>query len=101
MKKNGRVFLYFLLLISVSDYLWVHSNSKARQAHINLAPLEQVCLKEPRPLPLSDFQLTSHNNQAYRLKDLQGKWRIVLFVYTACPVFVRSPFAYSHKHWMS
>ncbi len=45
--------------------------------------LQQVLWPEPQPL--TAFNLSMHNNQAFNLESLQNKWTLLFFGYTHCP----------------
>ena len=39
----------------------------------------------PEPRQLQSFSIVDHDNQAFELDDMKGKWSLVFFGYTNCP----------------
>lgn len=46
---------------------------------------DQVMTLFPAPKPLAAFTLTDHENRAFDLSRLKGKWSFLFFGYTHCP----------------
>src|SRR5207245_2011637 len=46
---------------------------------------DRVMTLFPAPKPLADFAFTDHENRAFDLSRLKGKWSFLFFGYTHCP----------------
>src|SRR3989442_13601364 len=46
---------------------------------------DQVMTLFPDPKPLTAFSFTDHENRAFDLSRLKGKWSFLFFGYTHCP----------------
>jgi len=86
--SNNRLAMLILAavaVVSVLTGLWVSHwwQQRERSAQLLPADLEATVLPEGRAL--TPFALVDHNNAAFALERLQGKWSFMFFGYVNCP----------------
>ena len=64
--------------------VWLTEIYRQHDARAVLLP-NQVITLFPEPKPLTAFALTDHQNRAFDLASLKGKWSFVFFGFTHCP----------------
>ena len=73
--------------------IWLASNPKPP-----VMPFPGVTIL-PKPLTLSDFQLTSHKGETFTNEGLEDKWSIMFFGFTHCPDICPTTLAMLNKFY--
>ncbi len=85
MKKLGLGLSLLLSCIALAQFVGYISDMGSHARHSHLAPMKQLWVKEVPPIRLDQFRLMDTKAHPFYPKDLQGRWHILLFGYTACP----------------
>ena len=64
--------------------VWLAATYRENGSRAILLP-DQVMTLFPDPKPLTAFAFTDHENRAFDLSRLKGKWSFLFFGYTHCP----------------
>ena len=71
-------------LAAILAGVWLAEISREHESRAMLLP-DQVITLFADPKPLTAFALTDHENRAFDLASLKGKWSFLFFGFTHCP----------------
>src|SRR5947208_14130299 len=78
------VMMTTVVLAAVLVGVWLAATYRENGSRAILLP-DQVMTLFPDPKPLTAFAFTDHENRAFDLSRLKGKWSFLFFGYTHCP----------------
>jgi protein SCO1/2 len=87
MKKTSLKFSIMTTTVALAAMLagvWLAELYREHDSRAMLLP-NQVITLFPDPKPLTAFALTDHENRAFDLASLKGKWTFLFFGFTHCP----------------
>jgi protein SCO1/2 len=87
MKKTSLKFSIMVTIVALAAMLaavWLVEIYRQRDSRAMLLP-NQVITLFPDPKPVTAFALTDHENRAFDLASLKGKWSFLFFGFTHCP----------------
>ena len=73
-----------VVLAAMLGVVWLAATYRENGSRAILLP-DQVMTLFPDPKPLTAFALTDHENRAFDLSRLKGKWSFLFFGFTHCP----------------
>ena len=73
-----------VVLAAMLVVVWLAATYRENGSRAILLP-DQVMTLFPDPKPLTAFAFTDHENRAFDLSRLKGKWSFLFFGYTHCP----------------
>src|SRR5712664_2667657 len=73
-----------VVLAAMLGGVWLAATYRENGSRAILLP-DQVMTLFPDPKPLTAFAFTDHENRAFDLSRLKGKWSFLFFRYTHCP----------------
>src|SRR3979490_1943542 len=84
-KKISLKFSVMMTTVVLAAMLvWLAATYRENGSRAILLP-DQVMTLFPDPKPLTAFAFTDHENRAFDLSRLKGKWSFLFFGYTHCP----------------
>ena len=93
--SNNKRIILAIVAVFIGIGIWLASNPKPP-----VMPFPGVTLL-PKPLPLSQFELTDHQGNLFNNGNLKGKWSIMFFGYTHCPDICPTTLAMLNKFYKS
>ncbi len=78
------VMMTTVVLAAMLVVVWLAATYRENGSRAILLP-DQVMTLFPDPKPLTAFAFTDHENRAFDLSRLKGKWSFLFFGYTHCP----------------
>src|SRR5438445_12329074 len=78
------VMMTTVVLAAMLGGVWLAATYRENGSRAILLP-DQVMTLFPDPKPLTAFAFTDHENRAFDLSRLKGKWSFLFFGYTHCP----------------